>query len=61
MLFPVNLCQMVTFKLINQEAIKITEDEKEYVVIMCHKEVNSPNVIVFDKQKDTLVGEVLNW
>lgn len=56
------------------EAIKITEDEKEYVVIMCHQEVNSPtdlveadgcmgygNVIVFDKQKDTLVGEVLNW
>ena len=56
------------------EAVKLTTAEKEYVVIVCHQEVNSPtdlqeadgcmgygNVIVFDKAEGTLVGEVLNW
>lgn len=56
------------------EALKITTGEKEYVVILCHQEVNSPtdlveadgcmgygNVIVFDKAEDVLVGDVLNW
>jgi hypothetical protein len=56
------------------EAIKITTPETEYVVIICHQEVNSPtdlveadgcmgygNVIVFDKKEDCLVGEVLNY
>ena len=56
------------------EALKITAGEKEYVVILCHQEVNSPtdlvevdgcmgygNVIVFDKAGDVLVGDVLNW
>ena len=56
------------------EALKITAGEKEYVVILCHQEVNSPtdlveadgcmgygNVIVFDKAEDVLVGDVLNW
>ena len=56
------------------EALKIITGEKEYVVILCHQEVNSPtdlveadgcmgygNVIVFDKAEDVLVGDVLNW
>ncbi|MDO5415648.1 MAG: heparinase II/III family protein [Lachnospiraceae bacterium] len=56
------------------EALKITSDGKEYVVIICHQEVNSPtdleevdgclgfgNVIVFDKAVDTKVGTVLNY
>jgi len=54
------------------EAVKTTVAGKEYVTIICHQEVNTPtdmveadgcmgfgNVIVFDKEKDTLVGEVL--
>ncbi len=54
--------------------MKLTAAEKEYVVIVCHQEVNSPtdlqeadgcmgygNVIVFDKAEGTLAGEVLNW
>lgn len=56
------------------EALKIETAEKEYVVILCHQEVNSPtdleeadgcmgfgNVIVFDKAETTLVGTVLNY
>ena len=47
---------------------------QEYVVVICHQEVNSPtdlvevdgclgfgNVIVFDKSKDVLVGTVMNY
>ena len=54
------------------EAIKIITKEKEYVVTICHQEVNSPtdlvecdgclgfgSVIVFDKAEDTEVGNVL--
>lgn len=56
------------------EAVKIVLDQKEYVVIICHQEVNSPtdleeadscigygNVIVFDKEKETKAGIVLNY
>ena len=56
------------------EALKLTAGKKEYIVIICHQEVNSPtdlvetegcmgygNVIIFDREKDTLVGEVLNY
>ncbi|MCD2346393.1 heparinase II/III family protein [Clostridium guangxiense] len=56
------------------EGLKIICNEKTYVIIICHQEVNSPtdlveadgcmgygNVIVFDKDRDYLVGEVLNW
>ncbi len=48
--------------------------EKEYVVVVCHQEVNSPtdlveadgclgfgNVIVFDKEEETEIGHVLCW
>ncbi len=57
------------------EAIKITTGKgEEYIIIVCHQEVNSPtdlvevdgcmgygNVIVFNKAMDTLVGDVLNY
>ncbi len=56
------------------EAIKLTIGETEYVVIICHQEVNSPtdlveadsclgfgNVIVFDKSEETEVGHTLVW
>ena len=56
------------------EALKLNVRGKEYVVIVCHQEINSPtdmaeadgcmgygNVIVFDKEKQQVVGEVLNW
>ncbi len=56
------------------EAVKIQRDQKEYVVIFCHQEVNSPtnleeadgcigfgNVIVFDKSRENLVGTVLHY
>lgn len=56
------------------EALKITCRGKEYVIIICHQEVNSPtdlveadgcmgfgNVIVFEKGVDDLVGTVLQY
>lgn len=56
------------------EAVKIVKGEKEYVVILCHQEVNSPtdleeadgymgfgNVIVFDKDDGKLAGTVLHY
>ena len=56
------------------EAVKLTLDGREYVVTICHQEVNSPTdlveadgclgfgaVIVFDKAEDTEVGHVLHW
>ena len=56
------------------EGVKLITEEKEYVVIICHQEVNSPtdlveadgclgygNVIVFDKAKADKVGTVLCW
>lgn len=57
------------------EAVKVvTGDKKEYVVIICHEEVNSPtdmveaddckgfgNVIVFEKDVDTYAGNVMLW
>lgn len=56
------------------EAVKIEKGGREYIVIICHQEVNSPtdleeadgcmgygNVIVFDKTESTLVGTVLNY
>ena len=56
------------------EGLKIVADRKEYVVIICHQEVNSPtdlvevdgclgygNVIVFDKGETDKVGAVLCW
>ena len=56
------------------EAVRIQKDGKDYVVILCHQEVNSPtdlvgaadcmgfgNVIVFDRDKEREVGTVLNW
>lgn len=56
------------------EGLKLTVEKKEYVVILCHQEVNSPtdlvetdgclgygNVIVFDKTEADKVGTVLCW
>lgn len=56
------------------EGIKITKDGQEYVVIVCHQEVNSPtdlvqvgdcygygSVIVFDPIHGPLRGQVLCW
>lgn len=56
------------------EAVKISLDGREYVVIICHQEVNSPtdlvesegymgfgNVIVFDKEKGRIAGTVMNY
>lgn len=56
------------------EALKIEACGKEYVVIICHQEVNSPtdleeadgcmgygNVIVFEKGEDDKVGTVLHY
>ena len=56
------------------EAVNIQVDDHEYVVIICHQEVNSPtdleeadgcmgygNVIVFDKKRERLVGTVLHY
>lgn len=56
------------------EAVKLTLDGREYVIIICHQEVNSPtdlveadgclgfgNVIVFDKEESTNVGHTLVW
>lgn len=56
------------------EALKIVVHGKEYVVIVCHQEVNTPTdqteadgcmgfgqVLVFDKELETQVGTVLLW
>ena len=56
------------------EAVKLRLDGREYVVTICHQEVNSPTdlveadgclgfgmVIVFDKAEDTEAGHVLHW
>lgn len=56
------------------EAVSIRDGEKNYTVIVCHQEVNSPtdlvkasgcigfgNVIVFDHDEETIGGKVLNW
>lgn len=56
------------------EAVKLSVNDKEYVVILCHQEVNSPtdlveadgclgfgNVIVFDKDKKHYEGQTLVW
>lgn len=56
------------------EALKIRNGSKTYVVIICHEEVNSPtdlvevdgclgygSVIVFDKDRECIVGDVLCW
>lgn len=56
------------------EAVKIEANGKEYVVIVCHQEVNTPTdqteadgcmgfgqVLVFDKEKERQVGTVLLW
>lgn len=57
------------------EALQITiGKDREYVVIICHKEINPPtnlleaggcmgfgNIIVFDKKKENRVGEVFQW
>ncbi len=54
------------------EALRLVTEETEYVVILCHQEVNSPtdleeadgclgygSVIVFDKRRGKLAGQVL--
>ncbi len=56
------------------EAVKISVHGKEYVVIVCHQEVNTPTdqteadgclgfgqVLVFDKELEKQVGTVLLW
>lgn len=56
------------------EALQIKTDRTSYIIIVCHREVNSPtdlteaagcrgfgNVIVFDKSRETLGGTVLHW
>lgn len=56
------------------EGLKLTVEKKQYVVIFCHQEVNSPtdlveadgclgygNVIVFDKNETDKAGTVLCW
>lgn len=56
------------------EAVKLRLNGREYVVTICHQEVNSPTdlvvadgclgfgaVIVFDKAEDTEAGHVLHW
>lgn len=56
------------------EALRIQKGDKTYVVIICHQEVNTPtdqteadgcmgygNVLVFDKDVETQVGNVLLW
>ena len=56
------------------EAVKIEANGKEYVVIVCHQEVNTPTdqteadgcmgfgqVLVFDKEVEKQVGTVLLW
>lgn len=56
------------------EAIKIEVEAQTYVVVICHQEVNTPtdlvevdgcmgygSMIVFDKNEDHLVGNVLCW
>ena len=56
------------------EALKIEVHKKEYVVIVCHQEVNTPTdqteadgcmgfgqVLVFDKEVEKQVGTVLLW
>ena len=72
---PVKSClKQITYPDDMAEAVKITMKEKEYVVIICHQEVNSPtdlveadgclgfgNVIVFDKAEMTNVGHTLMW
>lgn len=72
---PVKSClKQITYPNHMAEAVKLTIDGKEYVVIVCHQEVNSPtdlveadgclgfgNVIVFDKEETTNVGHTLLW
>lgn len=56
------------------EALKIETKDSKNVVIICHQEVNSPtdlvvadgcagfgNVIVFEPEKEKIIGSVLNW
>lgn len=72
---PVKSClKQITYPNSMAEAVKVTLDGKEYVIIVCHQEVNSPtdlveadgclgfgNVIVFDKEEATNVGHTLMW
>ena len=72
---PVKSClKQITYPSGMAEAVKLTLDGKEYVVIVCHQEVNSPtdlveadgclgfgNVIAFDKDEMTNVGHTLMW
>lgn len=64
----------MTYQKSKAEAFKIIRESKTYIVIICHEEVNSPtdlveadgcmgygSVIVFDKDEDTLVGQVMCW
>lgn len=64
----------ITYPASMAEAVKIRDPQGEYVVIVCHQEVNSPtdlveadgclgfgNVIVFDKNEETEIGHVLCW
>lgn len=64
----------ITYPSYMAEGLTIQIRNKTYVVVVCHQEVNSPtdlvevdgcmgygNVIVFDKEEENLVGEVLNW
>ena len=56
------------------EALKLKVSDREYILVVCHQEVNTPtdlvevegcmgygNVIVFNLGQDCLVGTVLNW
>lgn len=56
------------------EALRIATEHTEYILIICHEEVCSPtdlvtaggcsgygNVILFDRQKETMGGTVLHW
>lgn len=71
----ISALKRITYERRQAEALRITVGAtgEEYVVSVCHEEVNSPtdlieadgclgygNVIVFDKKKETLVGCVLD-
>ena len=69
-----SVLKSISYEAKKAEAVKIVTEETEYIIVICHQEVNSPtdligadgckgfgNVIVFDKNEGTFGGTVLHW
>lgn len=72
---PVKSClKQIVYQDSMAEAVKLTLEGREYVIVICHQEVNSPTdlveadgclgfgkIIVFDKEENTNIGHTLMW